>query len=139
MEAVHIPFKGGAEAMSEVIAGRLDFFFEPVKLVLPNIREASWSRSLVNGHSRSEALPAVQTTLEAGFKDAEYPIWFGLFLPTTTPRDIVDALNRENIKAGPRLPRLPADLGQLNAAAVTPSKTPALDHLISEPYGRAEA
>ena len=82
VEAVHIPFKGGAEAMSEVIAGRIDFFFGPVGLVLPNIRDGKLVALVVNGHRRSEALPAVQTTLESGFRDAEYPIWFGLFLST---------------------------------------------------------
>ena len=99
VEAVHVPFKGGAEAMTEVIAGRIDFFFGPVGLVLPHIQEGKLAALVVNGAKRSAALPDVPTTLEAGFADAEYPIWFGLFLPAKTPRDIVDKLHRETLKA----------------------------------------
>jgi len=99
LEAAHIPFKGGAEAMLEVMAGRVDFFFGPVGLVLPNIREGKLSALAVNGTRRSAALPDVRTTGEAGFADAEYPIWFGLFAPAKTPRAIIDKLNRETLKA----------------------------------------
>ena len=53
----------------------------------------------MNGAKRSAALPNVPTTLEAGFANAEYPIWLGLFLPAKTPRAIVDRLNRETLKA----------------------------------------
>lgn len=99
VDAVHVPFKGGAEAMTEVIAGRIDFFFGPVGLVLPNIREGKLRALVVNGAARSSALPDVPTTLEAGVPDAEYPIWFGLFLPSKTPRDIIDKLHSETLKA----------------------------------------
>ena len=99
VEAVHVPFKGGAEAMSEVIAGRVDFFFGPVPLVLPHVREGKLAALVVNGAKRAAALPDVPTTLETGFADAEYPIWLGMFLPAKTPRDIVDKLHRETLKA----------------------------------------
>jgi len=99
VHAVHIPFKGGAEAMTEVIAGRVDFFFGPVALVLPHIREGKLAALAVNTDKRSPALPAVPTLREAGFQDAEYPIWFALFAPAKTPRDIVERLNRETLKA----------------------------------------
>ncbi len=95
VEAVHVPFKGGAEAMTEVMAGRIDFFFGPIGLVLPHIRDGKLTALVVNGARRAAALPDVPTTLEAGFADAEYPIWFGLFLPAKTPRDVVDKLHRE--------------------------------------------
>jgi tripartite-type tricarboxylate transporter receptor subunit TctC len=99
IEVTHVPYKGGAEAMLEVIAGRIDFFFAPVGLALPNIREGKLVPLVVNGSRRSAALPDVITTGEAGFADAEYPIWFGLFLPAATPRDVVDKLHRETLKA----------------------------------------
>ena len=73
VEAVHVPFKGGAEAMTEVIAGRIDFFFGPVGLVLPNVQEGKLIALAVNGAKRAAALPDVPTTLEAGFADAEFP------------------------------------------------------------------
>ena len=99
VEAVHVPFKGGAEAMTEVIAGRIDFFLGPVALVLPQIREGKLTGLAVNGAKRSAALPDVPTTLEAGVANAEYPFWLGMFLPAKTPREIVDKLNRETLKA----------------------------------------
>ena len=99
VEALHVPFRGGAEAMSEVIAGRVDFFFGPVGLVLPQIREGKLVGLVVNSSKRAAALPDIPTTLEAGFNDAEYPIWFGIFAPAKTPRDIVDHLQRETVKA----------------------------------------
>jgi tripartite-type tricarboxylate transporter receptor subunit TctC len=95
VDAVHVPFKGGAEAMTEVMAGRIDFFFGPIGLVLPHIRDGKLIALVVNGTKRAAGLPDVPTTLEAGFAAAEYPIWFGLFLPAKTSRDVVDKLYRE--------------------------------------------
>src|SRR5262245_55946455 len=99
IEAVHVPFKGGAEAMTEVIAGRMDFFFGPIPLVLPQIHEGKLTALAVNASKRSPSLLGVPTTLEAGYANAEYPIWLGMFVPVKTPRDIVDKLNRETLKA----------------------------------------
>jgi tripartite-type tricarboxylate transporter receptor subunit TctC len=99
VDAAHVPFKGGAEAMTEVIAGRIDFFFGPVGLVLPQIKDGKLTALLVNGARRSAALPDVPTTSEAGFANAEYPLWLGMFLPAKTPLDVVDKLHRETLKA----------------------------------------
>lgn len=99
LQAVHVPFKGGPEAMTEVIAGRIDFFFVATGAALPQIQDGKLTALAVNGAKRSPALPAVPTMQEAGFNNAEYPTWFGLFLPAKTPRDIVDRLHRETLKA----------------------------------------
>jgi tripartite-type tricarboxylate transporter receptor subunit TctC len=123
VDAMHVPFKGGAEAMTEVIAGRIDFFFGPVGLVLPHVQEGKLSALVVNGAKRSSALPNVPTTLEAGFADAEFPSWFGLFLPAKTPRDVVDKLHRETLKAlqAPRVREKLAALG-LEPMVMTPNE-----------------
>ena len=99
VEAVHVPFKGGAEVMTEVMAGRIDFFFGPVGVVAPRVQEGKLTALVVNGAKRSSLLPDVPTTLEAGFANAEYPFWLGVFVPAKTPRDIVDRLHRETLKA----------------------------------------
>jgi tripartite-type tricarboxylate transporter receptor subunit TctC len=99
IDALHIPYRGGAEAMAEVMAGRVDFFFAPVGLALPLIHEGKLAALAVNGAKRSAALPDVPTTREAGLIDAEYPVWFGVFLPIKTPRDIVEKLHRETLAA----------------------------------------
>jgi tripartite-type tricarboxylate transporter receptor subunit TctC len=99
IEALHVPFRGGSEAMTEVMAGRIDFFFGPVGLVLPLIRDGKLAALTLNGAKRSAALPDVPTTQEAGFVDAEYPIWIGVFLPAATPRDVVEKLHGETATA----------------------------------------
>jgi tripartite-type tricarboxylate transporter receptor subunit TctC len=81
------------------MAGRVDFFFGPPALVLPHIRGGKLAALVVNGTSRTAALPDILTTQEAGFKDAEYPIWYGLFVPARTPRDIINRLHSETVKA----------------------------------------
>src|SRR5207249_10994712 len=74
IDAVHVPFRGGPQAVDEVIAGRVDFFFGPVGLVLPQVSEGKLIALVVNGTQRSAALPNVKTTSEAGFANAEFPI-----------------------------------------------------------------
>jgi tripartite-type tricarboxylate transporter receptor subunit TctC len=116
VQAVHVPFKGGPEAMSEIIAGRLDFFFAPVGNALPHVKDGALMALVVNSAKRSAALPDVPTTAEAGFIDAEYPFWIGTFMPAKTPRAIVDRLNSEAVKAL----ATPAVRGKLAAIGVDP-------------------
>jgi tripartite-type tricarboxylate transporter receptor subunit TctC len=97
--AVHVPFKGGAEMITELIAGRIDFAFVALGAALPQIRDGRVAALAVNSAARSSALPQVPTLREAGFSDAEYPMWLGLFLPAGTPREIVDKLHRETLAA----------------------------------------
>jgi tripartite-type tricarboxylate transporter receptor subunit TctC len=99
IEALYVPFKGGPEAMSEVMAGRLDFSLLPVGLVLPHLRDGKLLALAVNSAKRSSALPEVPTLAESGFADADYDLWYGLFLPAKTPREIVDKLHRETMNA----------------------------------------
>jgi tripartite-type tricarboxylate transporter receptor subunit TctC len=99
IQAVHVPFKGGSESMTEVIAGRIDFFFAPIGIALPHVKDGKLAALVVNNAKRSTALPEVPTTSEAGFVDAEYPFWIGMFLPAKTPRTFVEKLHDETLKA----------------------------------------
>jgi len=113
VKAVHVPFKGGAEAMMEVIAGRVDFFFGPVALVLPQVRAGKLVPLAVNSARRSGALPDVPTLAEVGIQGADYPIWFGLFAPAATARPLIDRLHRETVEAlkSPKVRDKLAELG----------------------------
>jgi tripartite-type tricarboxylate transporter receptor subunit TctC len=97
IQALHVPFTGGTQAEAEIMAGRVDFFFGPVGLVLPQLRAGKLVALVVNSAERSAALPDVPTTREAGFVDAEYPIWFGVFLPAKTPPEINVRLHDETL------------------------------------------
>jgi tripartite-type tricarboxylate transporter receptor subunit TctC len=98
-EAVHVPFRGGPEALTEVVAGRVDFYFCPINTALPFIRDGKLLALLVNSPTRAVELPDVPTTLEAGYRDAEFPIWLGMFAPAKTPPGIVAKLHAETVKA----------------------------------------
>jgi tripartite-type tricarboxylate transporter receptor subunit TctC len=63
------------------------------------VKEGTLTALAVNGFKRSAALPEVPTVSEAGFANAEYPFWIGIFLPAKTPRDIVDSLHSQSVKA----------------------------------------
>jgi tripartite-type tricarboxylate transporter receptor subunit TctC len=118
LDMLHVPYRGGAEAMTEAMAGRVDFFFAPVGLALPLIREGKLMALVVNGEKRSSALPEVPTTREAGLVDAEYPVWFGVFLPVNTPRDIVEKLHHETL-AALRAPKIASKLSTLGIDPMT--------------------
>jgi tripartite-type tricarboxylate transporter receptor subunit TctC len=91
-EAVHVPFRGGPEALTEVMAGRVDFTCMGIASALPLIRDGKLLALAVSSAGRSSALPDVPTTLEAGLKDSDYNYWMGLFVPAKTPRAIIERL-----------------------------------------------
>jgi tripartite-type tricarboxylate transporter receptor subunit TctC len=95
----HIPFRGPVEAFTEVMTGRVDFYYLPIAPALPNIRDGKIVALAVSTPKRAPALPNVPTVAEAGYPDAQYLFWSGLALPAKTPRDIVDRLHQETQKA----------------------------------------
>jgi tripartite-type tricarboxylate transporter receptor subunit TctC len=98
-DAVHIPFKGGAEALAEVIAGRVDYYFCPIATALPHIREGKLLALAVSSKARAPQLPDVPTTLEAGFPNSDYTLWVGILGPSGTPKAVTEKLNGEMMKA----------------------------------------
>jgi tripartite-type tricarboxylate transporter receptor subunit TctC len=97
--AQHIPFKGPAEALTEIMAGRVDFFIVPTLPAMPLIRDGKLVAIAVSSSRRADELPDVPTTVEAGFPDTAYNFWFGALVPAKTPRDIVERLHQEITKA----------------------------------------
>jgi tripartite-type tricarboxylate transporter receptor subunit TctC len=99
IEVVHVPFRGTPEALTEIITGRVDYYFCPVNAVLPMIAEKQVLGLAMGSSKRSAALPDLQTTLEAGVPNSDYNFWVGMFVPSKTPREIVNRLQQEVAKA----------------------------------------
>ena len=93
--AVHVPFRGGPEALTEVMSGRVDFACMGISSALAFVREGKLLPLAVSTPKRSSALPDVPTTLEAGFANSDYNYWMGMFVPAKTPPDIVERLRQE--------------------------------------------
>ena len=96
-KAVHVPFRGGG-FQPEIMAGRVDFGYSPIATSLPNIKEGRLQALAVSSPKRASALPDVPTTLELGYPDSDYVIWFGIFMPAKTPREIVEKANAATLK-----------------------------------------
>jgi len=97
-EAVHIPYKGGAEALADVLGGRVDFYFCPISTALPFIADGRVVALAVSTATRSSDLPNVPTTLEAGYTNSDLAIWYGVLVPAKTPRAVVDRFHAAGMK-----------------------------------------
>jgi tripartite-type tricarboxylate transporter receptor subunit TctC len=99
ISATNIPFKGSAEAVTEVVAGRVDYYFSPIAPVIGQIRAGTLVPLAVGSSRRASALPDVPTTAEAGVPGSEFNFWIGMMVPAKTPREIVNRLHAEVLKA----------------------------------------
>jgi tripartite-type tricarboxylate transporter receptor subunit TctC len=97
-EAVHIPYKGGAEALADVLGGRIDFYYCPISTALPLASDGRLLVLAVSTPTRASALPDVPTSLEAGYPNSDLIIWYGVFMPSRTPRDIVEKFHASAVK-----------------------------------------
>jgi tripartite-type tricarboxylate transporter receptor subunit TctC len=99
IDTVNIPFKGSPEALTEIVTGRVDFYFCPVNAVLPLLKDGKLVALAVGSSKRSLALPQLPTTLEAGVPNSDYNFWVGMFAPAKTPKETINRLYQETAKA----------------------------------------
>jgi tripartite-type tricarboxylate transporter receptor subunit TctC len=111
-EALHVPYKGPNEALTDVITGRIDFYFLPIAPALPLIKDGKLVALAVSTTTRAASLPDVPSVAEIGLKGASYQFWSGMFVPVQTPKGIVDRLYQETRKAL-ELPDMRARLAKL--------------------------
>ena len=95
IDAVHIPYKGTPEAITDTMTGRVTYFFSPISAALPNIREGKLVALGVSTAKRSSALPNVPTIAESGLPGFDYNLWVGLWAPAGTPQDVIDKINAD--------------------------------------------
>ena len=92
---INIPYKGGGPAMSDLIAGHVDFMFSAVAPAIGQIQAGNLRALGVTSSQRLETLPNVPTIAEAGVPGFESVAWYGLFAPVGTPSDIIDRIGKE--------------------------------------------
>jgi tripartite-type tricarboxylate transporter receptor subunit TctC len=95
IDALHVPYKGGAQALVDIIAGRISFMLVDPVQVMPQIRANSLRAIAVSSAERLALLPEIPTVAEAGYPGVEATVWWGFLVPAQTSRDIVMRLNKE--------------------------------------------
>lgn len=99
LDALHVPYKGTPEAMTNVIGGVNDWFFAPLSPALPLIRDGKLQALSVSTKSRASLLPQVPTSIEAGLPGSDYTLWVGMIVPAATPAPVIRRLHEEALKA----------------------------------------
>jgi tripartite-type tricarboxylate transporter receptor subunit TctC len=98
-QLTHVPYKGSAPALADLLGGQLTFMFDTVITSVPQIRAGKLRAFAVSSAKRASALPEVPTMQEAGIKDFDISQWQGVLAPAGTSRPIVDRLNLEIVRA----------------------------------------
>jgi tripartite-type tricarboxylate transporter receptor subunit TctC len=129
-QATHVPYKGGPEALTDVLGGRVDFYYCPISTAIPFIRDGRLAALAVSTPTRASSLPDVPTSLEAGFPNSDYTIWYGVFMPAKTPRDIVEKFAAATMKVL-QTPALQQKLAQL-ALDPMPMKPAEFDKFVAD-------
>jgi len=114
IDVVHVPYKGGAEAIQDTIAGRLDFTFNTLTLALPHLRSGKLVALGVSSRSRTALLPQVPTIAESGVPGFEYSFWNGLWAPAGAPATVLDKISAD-VQRAMATPDLAERLAKLGA------------------------
>ncbi|MBC7781630.1 MAG: tripartite tricarboxylate transporter substrate binding protein [Proteobacteria bacterium] len=99
LKTVHVPYKGAVEALSDLLAGRLQFMFASLSSALPQVRAGKLRALAVTSAQRQPTLPDVPTVIEAGVPGFDVVVWYALVAPAGTPRGVIERLNRATLGA----------------------------------------
>jgi tripartite-type tricarboxylate transporter receptor subunit TctC len=123
LDLVHVPYKGSAPVLTDLVAGRIDFLFDPITTALPFVKDGKLRALAITADKRSPLVPDVPTLAELGYAGYDVNPWFGLAAPAGTPRPIIDRLNAEFAKAAkdPEVVKRLADQG-IEATSMTPEQ-----------------
>ncbi len=117
IDALHVPYRGGAQVYTDLIGGRVQFMFSNQLGATQFIRSGQLRAAGLTGQSRSPQLPDVPTFEEQGFKDFNAAVWWGVMGPSGMPKAVVDRLN-QMINAGLAVPEVRSRLESLGAQPV---------------------
>jgi tripartite-type tricarboxylate transporter receptor subunit TctC len=112
-DITHIPYKGSAPAVTDLLAGQTHMMFDNIPSSLPHIKSGKLIALATTGARRDPALAELPTIAEAGVKGYESGVWFGIMVPAATPRDIIAKLNSAAVQAAksPEFVKRMTDLG----------------------------
>jgi len=112
-DIVHIPYKGSAPAITDLLAGQTNMMFDNIPSSLPHIKSGKLIALATTGKQRDPALPDLPTMQEAGVPGYESGVWFGLMVPAATPKDVIGKLNAAAVQAtkSPEFQKRMHDLG----------------------------
>ena len=99
IDIVHVPYKGSSPAVIDLLAGNVSVFFSSIPVMLQHVKAGKLKALAVGSAQRSPAAPEIPTVAESGVPGFEYVTWYGLFLPSRTPRAIVVRLNDAVVKS----------------------------------------
>ncbi len=131
---VHIPYKGTAPAVTDLIGGQIQVLFTGAPAVIGHIKSGQLRALAVSSPKRLDALPELPTVAESGYKDFEADQWYGVVAPAGTPREVVNKLNAQ-INLALNTPELKARLASEGAVA-TPGMPEAYGALIVREIAR---
>jgi len=95
---VHVPYKGGGPAMTDLLAGRIDMYIGVPSTVAPHVDAGKLRALATTGAKRSSTMPGVPTVAESGYPGFEATNWYAFVAPGKTPKDVLDFWNRELTK-----------------------------------------
>ena len=98
VDFLHVPYKGGAPALTDVAVGQVQLMFSSVPLAMPHIKTGKVRPLAATGAKRDAALPDVPTIAEAGLPGFEATVWFGVLVRAGTPREMIQRLNGALVK-----------------------------------------
>lgn len=92
IELLHVPYRGGPQAIIDLIGGQVDMLFFTVPSVMPHVRSGKLKALAITSRHRSQAMPTLPTIAEAGLRDFDASPWFGVLAPAATPRPVIERL-----------------------------------------------
>jgi len=98
VKLVHVPYKGNAQALTDLLGGHVSIMFSALPSAMPHLVSGRVRPIAITSRARSAAVPQVPTFIESGLPEFVFSSEFGLLMPARTPRDIVARLNREIVK-----------------------------------------
>ena len=98
IDMVHIPYKGTAPAVTDLLAGQVSLMFNSMPSVLPHVRVGRLKGIAVSTAKRSPAAPDIPTVAESGVPGFQYATWYGLFAPAATPKEVIAKVSAETVR-----------------------------------------